>query len=1489
MRKGWRNRATCVSMALVACFGLLATAEDAATIEVRPGESIQAAIDAASDGAMVVLFPGVYRENLRIDRAIQIAGDPTRPEDVIVEARVAGPAMMLTDTDAEHRIVLEGFTIRGAFGYLPDGILHAGTAELDCLSLIVADCQGNGISVQGPAVVRIEACRILGNSRFGIEVHGGASVTGAENVLSGNGADLAGHAPPDLRTPQAPETTTESVRVPEDYPSIQAGIDAVAPGGIIHIGSGEFGSGITIWKAVELRGGGPDGVRLTGLVSILASAEIVTLTEISLQVEEKAPIAIHTSLVLDRVGVTGTGKVSRWPVFMVGEGGSLTADASSFSTIGGTAIEGIAGSSIRLSECSFDRNYIDLSTTAARHVLVEDCRFIGARGGSVVARGNHIEVSASVFEPELSGIEIFGGSGAIRDCVVRGGSRFGMDVSGESDVLIERTTLSGAGESNVRVSSDAKVRFSSCILSGANGCGLLAIGHAQVELAECTVHGNHNDGIVVSEFAYCEIVDSEIDANGLYGGDAEDLDESRGAGIRVGMKGHVVLRDTSVVQNLGHGIAINAGYETYDSLFDVGDPRDVIPVVEATGCHIDGNVGSGLRIGAAGRATLDGCTMSGNRESGVVLDGEVFGLTFDPRSSEFEFDCRDGDGVGAAVQNCTIEENGQAGIEAWHGAIASVTQCEIRGNGIGVSLDTGSRLGLLDSVVSSNASFGVLLVEGERSSDPVEVAEVISGSGNTIPGPEDEHGNAEGAFSVEGLEFLTEIRVSPGESIQAAIDAAPDGATIRLAPGEYVETLTIQTSVTLIGSEDPEDPTIIRPSPTKLMQPTVTVLGSADARLESLVIEGDKRFRTDTVAVYGSASAALQTLEIRGSRGNGISVYSIGATEIRGCSIHAIDEFAILVQTESATVFGGENDLRDNGADLGLYAPPELRIPLAIQTESMHVRVPDDYATIQEAIDAVAPGGTVEIDSGSFSESLTVWKSVTLLGQGDETKLGAAADVLYGGVVLHCAGSSVIERIRLDRSWMICGTEATIRDVTVACRDEVGIELRCSVNAQLEDVRVRDVRGAGVRLNESTTAFLTDCSFRGCRVGIAIDGSGHVDASSCTFEDCVQTGLSLDGRGTSAAVRASGFAGNMDGITSVGSLTVDHCAFDRQATRALNVYSGETEIRSCAIRGSGESAISVFRGTVRAQDSVIAETKGERAVFCEQTGQLEMVDCTIAENLGYAAYAQQDSRLEFVGCTITDNGLSFGSSGVFISDNATVRLEDCDVGRNAGSGIEMMPLSALSRIDPAIPEGASPESELEIVECRVFENAEDGLFVLDGKRINIRQSIFERNYGNGIHIDEFFEGTFALVESQIIDHVRSGVVVASGTEVLIERCTIGRSGMYGLIVAGSTVAAVRACLIVENLIGVGLAEAPSVELSDCEITGNLGYGLQIYGLECSGGRHLHQSELDFTGELTGSGNVIPDGSGLNGNGLGGICPAGEWDFLLEGAATGQGV
>jgi len=558
----------------------------------------------------------------------------------------------------------------------------------------------------------------------------------------------------------------------------------------------------------------------------------------------------------------------------------------------------------------------------------------------------------------------------------------------------------------------------------------------------------------------------------------------------------------------------------------------------------------------------------------------------------------------------------------------------------------------------------------------------------------------------------------------------------------------------------------------------------------------------------------------------------------------------------------------------------------------MHVRVPTDYATIQTAIDAVASEGTIEIVAGTYVEALTIWKPVTLVGGEVPAEIAACDEALYGAVVLHEAGAVAVERLRLAGSWTACGCTIALRNTAIDAPEGAGLELEGAATATLHEVSVTSATGSGVRVTGTAHASLDACRFAGCRDGIVVDERGHVDAVACTIASSRLAGASVASAEGSATFHECGFLGNAEGLSSAGTTTLDHCAFDAQLC-AIRVANGETRMIGCAVRGSRETGLYAFGGTAHASDCVFAETEGAGAVYCDEDGRVEMAGCTLAENLGHGVYAQQDARVTLTGCTIADNGLSdtewADAAGILLSDAAIVRLDGCSIGRNAGCGIEVRPLSPLWRIDPSIPEGAPPDCELHMTDCRIFENAGDGLWVTSARSIEIEGTVFERNGGYGIVVDEEFGGRLQLMGCRILENLECGITIGGAKEATLEGCTVAGNAQIGVLVAGSADATIRRCLVQGNLIGVALAQSPHVDLTGCEIRGNLGYGLQVYCLECSGGRQYHSASLDFVGELTGGGNVIPDGSGLDGNGMGGICPAEGWELLLVGGGETSDV
>jgi nitrous oxidase accessory protein NosD len=116
-----------------------------ATVAVGPGQSIQAAIDAASDGDVVTIEAAVFNEDLDFHgKAITVVG--AGPDTVIVGTGT-GPVVRLS-TKEPPEAVLDSVTITGGVSGLGGGIYISGSSPTIVRTVIM----GNSARFQGSAV-----------------------------------------------------------------------------------------------------------------------------------------------------------------------------------------------------------------------------------------------------------------------------------------------------------------------------------------------------------------------------------------------------------------------------------------------------------------------------------------------------------------------------------------------------------------------------------------------------------------------------------------------------------------------------------------------------------------------------------------------------------------------------------------------------------------------------------------------------------------------------------------------------------------------------------------------------------------------------------------------------------------------------------------------------------------------------------------------------------------------------------------------------------------------------------------------------------------------------------------------------------------------------------------------------------------------------------------------------------------------------------------
>jgi len=731
------------------------------TIEVAPGESIQSALQRAEDGDTVQLLPGVHSQNLRIASSVSLIGDPLQPETVILEARMAGPVIMLQGSDAEQEVLIEGMTIRGASGYTPDGILDLTPASVHLSALIIEDCQANGITVAGGGETSITDCSIRANGRIGIDVQDEASlVSGTRNEFHGNGADLGGYAPPTLRVPLAPQTTSRTIQVPQHYASLQAAVDAAPEGGTIRIDAGEYTTGLTLWKDVSIVGQGEAETTLAPAradmlaLSILATTRSVALQNLALRVTERKPITTFGLVSLENVAVIGQHTINQDPIFRI-EGGQFTAQGCHFEEIGGVAIQTQAGSSLTIAECSFFGNHRDITIEGTSNATIRDSRFANTREGSVQICDSSFLVEECTFEACMHDFEIANSTGLLRGVESSGATHNGIELYLGANVTLEACTLTRSAGYNLWISGDAIADLSLCQLTQGAFGGMAASEFSAFTIIDSDLSQNHGAGLIIAGQARGEVSSSVVQGNGTSPVVSAVGNELVTGGIVVSVSSHLVLRSVDILHNSRDGVYVDPVDPFYDEALSLTHPMPACPVIEMIDCRIEGNTETGVSVFEAGTLTLTHCTISSNGSFGVYLEGLVCG--FGGWEQPFEYNCTLSEDIQALLENCTLKDNPLVGLMLEGSARAAISESSISRNGIGILMNLDATLDLTLNEIVDNEEFGVYFYseqcEGGICLSPPK-RDHLTGYGNVIPGPLDERGNGLGAFTSDDIDYL---------------------------------------------------------------------------------------------------------------------------------------------------------------------------------------------------------------------------------------------------------------------------------------------------------------------------------------------------------------------------------------------------------------------------------------------------------------------------------------------------------------------------------------------------------------------------------------------------------------------------------------------------------------------------------------------------------------------------------------------------------------
>lgn len=530
--------------------------------------------------------------------------------------------------------------------------------------------------------------------------------------------------------------------------------------------------------------------------------------------------------------------------------------------------------------------------------------------------------------------------------------------------------------------------------------------------------------------------------------------------------------------------------------------------VSISDCWVSKSESAGLRACGASVVYIDSCRFN-NTVSGLYICDAAKATITNTEIFQNRMGVRVYDVGRAKVYDCFIFENDD-GILIGDFAYLAMDRCTVFDQfGYGVCIGGSAKATISNNVIINSGLFGI------RSDS--SLGNVIGEQNRMCNNGVDLGGNVYGVLRIPLREPTEKEIIYPDprfRSLQEAVDALSPGGILRIRPGTYVEQATIAKVLYIRGEPGA---TLLAPTahnrPDNEHYPLLSLVGGAEVDIESLeCCSQSARLGGPLLMVGGDARVVMRKCRIHGGTEYDVSMYGVlimGTSEVefKGCFISKTsagseirqfaqlrivnctfvenfcgvflkdfsraeiissffigNRYAIYSVSEKEAV-GQGNVLVDNGVDLAGNVSGLLRLPMREPTEQ-EISFPDPrYQTLQEAIDALVPGGKLIMAAGEYPAGVTIGKPVIFEAR-DENCV----------VLIPKVGSPVVLSL-------VGGAEAVMK-----CMD---------ISSGQESRRI----AGGLLLGGRSKAILYHCKIMQVWTGAELSGYSEASFINCIFSD----------------------------------------------------------------------------------------------------------------------------------------------------------------------------------------------------------------------------------------------------------------------------------------------------------------------------------------------------------------------------------------------------
>ncbi|MBI3461243.1 right-handed parallel beta-helix repeat-containing protein [Candidatus Acetothermia bacterium] len=464
-----------------------------------------------------------------------------------------------------------------------------------------------------------------------------------------------------------------------------------------------------------------------------------------------------------------------------------------------------------------------------------------------------------------------------------------------------------------------------------------------------------------------------------------------------------------------------------------------------------------------------------------------------------------------------------------------------------------------------------------------------------------------------------------------------------------------------------------------------------------------------------------------------------GNAEIRDNHIQA-SRWCALWADANAQVTGNVNKLSENGAELCGPMPTSLRQPTTAQTNKTQLNVPNDFKTLQEALDAVAPGGTVTVAAGTFTGPVGIYKSVTIQS--------ANSTVLEGAKKIALVIASDAKKVSLQN--------LTLRGGIVGLRIEAGAS---EANVSLEQVTISSNDRDGVQVRSTALLTMRKSTFNA-------NGAACVDVSTCAAISVGRKGLADGVASTNALAQVfsstvSQNKGHGISLADPTLSTVEDSVFEQNQGNGIEMSEGaQAQVKNSSFAQNDNGLRAFGKAKLSMAGVKMSSQRFEGIRLDGREVQADILSVEIQQSRGNGILAQNGAQI----AVRESKFLANSQYGLTLQDAGKSTLEKMTVSGNLAGGLLL-----------------STQDSLTLLQSEIMNNKGTGIRVTGATKIEIRDSTISNNEGKQSDGISLLDSVQALLQgNRVLSNGRNGLLVADKISVELRSNQLNNNILWGV-------------------------------------------------------------------------------------------------------------